>query len=482
MTPPPAHLRAIDLSIPSTGTRFAEEILAIILRYLCPGKPTGNASGNWIIDASLALCSLTCRHWAAQIRPAIFKNITLRSHKQACAFSALVRSSVAVPGPLQEDVCSITLWINGESRPWIYYVWALLRDGVLPNMTRVDLNIQGRNCGILEPQLIQKKGEVLLDVGLPRKLPSMHPICLGRLGIEDVQFRSYTSFLRSLNLHSPKYIFCCNVQWPGGNTITAPAERLFPRSSSYGLQEVCVKQRMAVTPLIWTLVTTRSPNSGAATELLYINATQINTVISMFRLFSDDCKCSKCEGLMAMQLMLFELQVYTGVYGAISKSSYSSLPDPADDTMRWLQVRTGYASEHTLTLNINPVGGVSQVCLMMRHPAVFLSPRNAFSSAHRPSTMLERFDQLCESLSDTLQEVVIAEAAGIAQYLKGRTSSSLVETMRGLRDQMPIMRRQQSLSFRTRQRSFILNQAAIRDVFDYDGHYWVNIPLDSDDD
>ena len=121
---------------------------------------------------------------------------------------------------------------------------------------------------------------------------------------------------------------------------------------------------------------------------------------------------------------------------------------------------------------------------MMRDATVFLSARNAFASAHRPSTMLERFDQLCESLSDTLQEVVIAEAAGIAQYLKGRTSSSLVETMRGLRDQMPSMARRQRLVFRmsrkpSRPTGSSEYYAICKAVFDRKSQYWTaNIALD----
>ena len=88
-------------------------------------------------------CSLTCRVWAIHIRPLIFSEVVLRSQEKTRTFSELIRSPVVVPVPLREAVRKIKLVVDDESHPWMYHVWTLLRDYILPFLESIDFTIKG---------------------------------------------------------------------------------------------------------------------------------------------------------------------------------------------------------------------------------------------------------------------------------------------------------------------------------------------------
>ena len=104
-----------------------------------------------------------------------------------------------------------------------------------------------------------------------------------------------------------------------------------------------------------------------------------------------------------------------------------------------------------------------------------------------PDSMLTRLDRLCESLGDTLREVVIA----LFPYFENdfeALQANPVKLMCGLRDQMPSMARRQRLVFRM-SRKYVLEydgryrdkecETARRHVFMRDSPYWIDILLDN---
>ena len=304
----PAPLRSVDTSVPTKGSQIPGEVLAIVLEYLCSHSVDDSDDDDKRPSQSkLAQCSLTCRHWAAHIRPIIFSRITLTSGKRAHAFSALVCSPINVPAPLRETIRYLDITMDDIERPWLFHVGVLFRGAGLPNLEWVDLTIVGATSDE-KPQVARTNGELLLDVGLPRKLPFPHPIRLRTLRLWNLQFRSHQSLLRSLGLHSPRNIRCENVQWPTESSVMVPAGHLRRQLNLHTPEKIYVEQCAAVFPFIWSLVTPHLPSPGAIHQLLHID--EISTVMSIFRLFSDECECSRCEKEGREEQ--YELKVYPG--------------------------------------------------------------------------------------------------------------------------------------------------------------------------
>ena len=99
-----------------------------------------------------------------------------------------------------------------------------------------------------------------------------------------------------------------------------------------------------------------------------------------------------------------------------------------------------------------------------------------------PDSMLTRLDRLCESLGDTLREVVIALFPWDEDDFKALQADP-VKPMRGLRDQMPSMARWKRLVFRmSRKPARPMNgdeyHYTCKAVFDCKSQCWTNIELD----
>ena len=301
-------LRSIDVSVPSKGSQVPGEVLEIILAYLRPIRDSWRP-----FDRKLAQCSLTCRHWAAYIRPLIFNHIHLTSEKRLCAFSTLVYSPVVVPAPLREIVRHLQIQMDNVSRPWLYHAWALSRDKVLPNVERIDLFVGGEpGDEDLDAEFpkTRAKSELLLDIGLPRKLPSTHPLHLHKLDLRFLRFRSRKSLFRSLGLHSPSAVWCYRVRWPEESPAVTPAGRIHAPLNLHRLETISIQECTAVLPFIQSLVTKHQTGPGATQQQLYISETQIDTVVSIFRLFSDKCECGQCRG--RKREYRYMLKVYPG--------------------------------------------------------------------------------------------------------------------------------------------------------------------------
>ena len=145
-------------------------------------------------------------------------------------------------------------------------------------------------------------------------------------------------------------------------------------------------------------------------------------------------------------------------------------------------------------MQIEPAGTVSRISLIMYKASNFLpssyDPPSVQSTAApiAPDSMLTRLDRLCESLGDTLREVVIA----LFPLGKGSfkaLQADPVKPMRGLRDQMPSMARRQRLVFRM-SRKYVQEydndyyddecETARRHVFMRNNPHWRDIMLDTE--
>ena len=110
-------------------------------------------------------------------------------------------------------------------------------------------------------------------------------------------------------------------------------------------------------------------------------------------------------------------------------------------------------SIHLLTMQMEPTGTVARISLIMRDASYFHPSSDDLPSAQStaapiaPDSMLKRLGRLCESLGDTLREVVIALFPLCKDDLE-ELQADPVKPMRGLRDQMPSMARRQRLVFR----------------------------------
>ena len=141
-------------------------------------------------------------------------------------------------------------------------------------------------------------------------------------------------------------------------------------------------------------------------------------------------------------------------------------------------------------MQIEPTGStVSRISLIVVKASNFLPSSDGLPSAQSTTapiasdSMLTRFDQLCESLGDTLREVVIALFPWQPEYFEALQADP-VKTMRGLRDQMPSMARRQCLTFcMSRTRRGLMEDGEYdtmrKAVFDRESQCWTNIALDN---
>ena len=175
---------------------------------------------------------------------------------------------------------------------------------------------------------------------------------------------------------------------------------------------------------------------------------------------------------------------------------YSLTQDPTDDTRRC----SGFGSyTHPLVLQVTQTGEVSRICFVVCDDilgSTFVSSSNPHSMSGTcpgphccsavllarvflDNDVLVHFNQLCESLGDTLIEVRF-----VIVYSKSYTQEDLVQPMRMFRDQMPTMKERGCLSFRIGRYTdpevgYSPGQDTIlENVFEQKDRYWTKVKLD----
>lgn len=119
----------------SNAANLPGELVELVLESLCIYNPEYNHWKASSFDSSLAICSLTCRHWATHIRPVLFWKVDILSEEEARMFVSFVRSSAAIPQPLRMliRIIELSVFKTPDFHPWIYYIWALLRGVAQPS-------------------------------------------------------------------------------------------------------------------------------------------------------------------------------------------------------------------------------------------------------------------------------------------------------------------------------------------------------------
>ena len=208
--------------------------------------------------------------------------------------------------------------MDGLSRPWMYHVWALLCAEVLLSLESVEFAIQGEGSdkGL---QAVQNKCKVLLSTGLPRTLPYAPTLRLNILTLIHQKFSSYSNLLRCLTYYSIEVLYCHNVGWPEEDTIIQPAGHLLSRLNLRAPKIIRVSSCTAVSPFASSMITTRPYGPYVVPRQLYISTAQIDTVMGILRLLSDQCECRACEK--SERKGTYDFRAFAGTY-------INDLPDP----------------------------------------------------------------------------------------------------------------------------------------------------------
>ncbi|KIP06070.1 hypothetical protein PHLGIDRAFT_119267 [Phlebiopsis gigantea 11061_1 CR5-6] len=446
---------AVDVSRSAEHSQNAselpEEIIYIILKHLCIDQHD-LAWGESFFDRALGRCSLTCRYWAAHIRPVLFAKLVLRSQNDVAALGALVRSSVVVPGMLGAVVREIDLVMDEGAHPWMYHVWALVRDGVLPSLRSIDLRIDGAGS-VRAWHTGRHRCAVMYDVGLPRTRPSDHTLHLRRLLLHSLKFDSSNILLRCLASVNADTVQCVGLQWPEDDTTLPTTVLPLPRTRSFTPHELWVDLCTAVSPFVRSFLTTRPPRPGTARRQAYVGPAHLDTAMALARLLSEECACSECTRTRKQRSYL--LRMYH---------------DPADAASACISVT--YAIAHALTLQLAPEGTVTRVGLTVHGTAGLLAP-----------PALAQLDRLCSALGDALREVVVALYPDDAPA----PVDDVFGTLRAVRDAMPGAARSGRLVFRvlrphvraTFEDAVYGDDRALRRVFERGAGDWADVAHDA---
>lgn len=126
--PSPQSLMAV-----TSGAEFPPEILCKIVESLHFDGDFDSVLDCWVVadrklKQGLTACSLTCRFWAAIIRPMLFTFIVLRNAKDVEQLLRLLEQSVSVGPPITRCIASIGLEFDEvHARPWLHRVSAVFR-------------------------------------------------------------------------------------------------------------------------------------------------------------------------------------------------------------------------------------------------------------------------------------------------------------------------------------------------------------------
>ena len=293
----------------SKAAQIPEELFKVLLKHLCINERPPSAATSF--EPRLARCSLTCRYWATHIRPVLFSKIALKSQDDVHTLATLLRSPVDVPGPLYAAVRAICLHMDSLSRPWMYHIWALLRDGMLPNVQSLDVKLNGHGVGYLK--VGRHKCECLLDIGLPRTIPhAPYPIRLRELHLDRFSFYSYTQLVRCIAYHLTDNVYCFEVDTPHQTAALTP--RILTRLASHAPRVIPITSRGSrILPFVRSLVAPHPPASGAQhCRLLCVDITQRSAIMNIFWQFSDGCQCSWCLRE-RRGIKTYTLEVYAGM-------------------------------------------------------------------------------------------------------------------------------------------------------------------------
>ena len=175
---------------PPASTRLPPEIIHRIVDTLGIFRGTYNdfVTGP---KEGLASCSLTCKHWAAVLREALFSRLTLRNLEDVTQIISFFRSSLSIGRPLSQILNLIIVdIIDAAQLPWVHHLDKL----AIPIIKNGGgyLNIGMRLTGDKTSQIYP-----LPFSSFPRSVPKTHVFtATGSLSLKNVRLRCCADLIR----------------------------------------------------------------------------------------------------------------------------------------------------------------------------------------------------------------------------------------------------------------------------------------------
>ena len=171
---------------PPAPTRLPSEIIHRIFKTLDSGF-----SGCISRKKGLASCSLTCKHWAARLREALFFTLTLRNLEDVTQIISFFGSSISIGRPLSQILRIIFVHINETAQlPWVHYLDKLVI--TIRQDQRRDLSIRMCLTGDGTSQIYS-----LPLSTFPRSVPKTHVFtATGSLSLKNVRLRCCADLIR----------------------------------------------------------------------------------------------------------------------------------------------------------------------------------------------------------------------------------------------------------------------------------------------
>ncbi|KIP03934.1 hypothetical protein PHLGIDRAFT_15538 [Phlebiopsis gigantea 11061_1 CR5-6] len=337
--------------------RIPPELFENILHHL-PGEV--NARNPWRSRKRiLGTCSLTCRYWAAYIRPFIFAKLALKSREDMSSFLAVMKGSKPTffEVAISKYVKELYLLQTVPSDPWIPLLLNFTPKTDLPNLTQINVLT---SCELsAESDMNTTSTRSIYYQDLPVALPAAHIWRLSRHSITSIHFRTFKDALAVITSFDSARTDCVGITWAQPAALlpeSPPASvRTAPRWAG-GDKIIRVLGCAAVWPFVWALVTTRRVAGPAACRPLFVEGAQLPTVLRLVRCLADGCTCSRCAVAHAKEGLFYRVGKYRDpVDGA---SSISLTVDKGEFEVHSLRVwveDSGMASSIAVAIDIDPI-------------------------------------------------------------------------------------------------------------------------------
>ena len=149
---------------------------------------------NGLVKCGLASCSLTCHHWAALIRPLLFKSLTLRSREDVSQLVAFVDSDSLQP-MLSGCISKLNVVEDQVSAKFSWSHQLMRLNGRLPRIGIHHWTVKGAPAASDGQRLLERRSS-LPFVALPRAFPRSILAPVTFLTLSGLSLRSVWDLVR----------------------------------------------------------------------------------------------------------------------------------------------------------------------------------------------------------------------------------------------------------------------------------------------
>lgn len=227
---------------PSAAASFPAETLCLIVQSLRTESEPDLVFDRWLVNNNklkqgLAACSLTCRYWAACVRPMLFESIVLRNRDDVEQLLHFLCFSAPLTCSILRCIIRLGIQIDGPQQPWLHHVSKLC--GLMNAAgcsVYLDLSVDDR---------VQDRQELLPSTALPlrcfpRSIPySILPIY--RITLDNLRLRRIEDLFRFIQGFPSLYACACrHVSFR--DVSDPPPLHLSPRRASRFLTHVTMSE------------------------------------------------------------------------------------------------------------------------------------------------------------------------------------------------------------------------------------------------